>query len=185
MSYTHVGVLGKIKSIVYHTTQEFHQPINIAEPTCYIGFYRPIVIGQARWSSKLASRRSWVRIPLKSPCIFFHRHSESTEYTARDTRRCRAKLNQLFITSRKNFINLSSFMFGGLLAIGRVPHPVFSHHCPLTQVRQNEYNNRFFNCSVLRDAHINIYNRGEIGHLEHLFSAITCTTTCLVLQCAL
>ena len=32
----------------------------------------------------------------------FHRHSESTEYTVLYTRRCRAKLNQLFITRCKN-----------------------------------------------------------------------------------
>ena len=35
-----------------------------------------------------------------------HRHSESTEYTVLYTRRCRTKLNQLFITRRKIFINL-------------------------------------------------------------------------------
>ena len=47
-------------------------------------------------TSALVSRRSWVRIPPESPVKVFH--SESTEYTVLYTRRCRAKLNQLFIT---------------------------------------------------------------------------------------
>ena len=33
---------------------------------------------------------------------FFHRHSESTEYSVLYTRQCKAKLNQLFITRHKN-----------------------------------------------------------------------------------
>ena len=62
---------------------------------------------ETRWStSVLVSRRSWVRIPPELPVKFFHRHSESTEYAVLYTRRCRAKLNQLFVTRRKNFTNL-------------------------------------------------------------------------------
>ena len=46
-------------------------------------------------TSALVSRRSWVRIPPKSPVkVVFHRHSESTGYTVLYTRRCRAKLYQ-------------------------------------------------------------------------------------------
>ena len=55
-------------------------------------------------TSALLSRGSWLRIPPK--WRFFYRHSESTEYTVLYTRRCMAKLNQLFITRRKDFTNL-------------------------------------------------------------------------------
>ena len=62
-------------------------------------------------TSALVSRRSWVRITPESPVKFlFHRHSESTEYTVLYIRRCRAKLNKLFITLRKDFINLNTEM---------------------------------------------------------------------------
>ena len=57
-------------------------------------------------TSALVSKRSWVRILPESPVKFFHRHSECTEYAVLYTRRCRSKLNKLFITRRKNFINL-------------------------------------------------------------------------------
>ena len=57
-------------------------------------------------TSALLSRRLWVWIPPESPVKFFHRHSESSEYAVLCTRRCLAKSNRLFITRRKNFINL-------------------------------------------------------------------------------
>ena len=44
----HTPVYGKIKSIVYHPTHEFHQHVNIAEPAAILDSSRPIVIGQAR-----------------------------------------------------------------------------------------------------------------------------------------
>ena len=66
------------------------------------------LVGREVKTSALVSRRSWVRIPPESPVKFF----------STDTRKAlgiqcythvgvRAKLNQLFITRRKNFINLS------------------------------------------------------------------------------
>ena len=88
---------------------DIYQPIYVSQnPLLYI-----ILAGQSGKlgdrevkMSALVSRRSWVRIPPESPVKFFHRHSESTQYAVLYTRRCRAKLNQLFITRRKNFINL-------------------------------------------------------------------------------
>ena len=52
-------------------------------------------------TSALVSRRSWLRIPPESPVKFFHRHSESTEYTVLYTRRCRATFNQLNTNTRE------------------------------------------------------------------------------------
>ena len=43
-------------------------------------------------TSVLVSRRSWVRIPPESHVKFFHRHSESTEYTVLYTRWCKGKI---------------------------------------------------------------------------------------------
>ena len=63
------------------------------------------VVERIRISTSI-SKRSWVRIPPVSPVKFFHRHSESAEYAVLYTRWCRAKLNHLFITRRKNLINL-------------------------------------------------------------------------------
>ena len=86
--------VAKLKLIVYHPTQEFHQPISISRNPL---LYR-ILAGQSSSgklggrevkTSALVIRKSWVRILPGSPVKFFHRHSESTEYAALYTCRCR------------------------------------------------------------------------------------------------
>ena len=109
----HMFIKGKIKSIVYHPTQEFHQPMNIAEPTATC-IYRILaglsssgkLGGREVKTSALESRRSWVWIPPESPVKFFPQTlGKHWVYSAIHVG-VRAKLNQLFITRRKNFINL-------------------------------------------------------------------------------